>query len=704
LSWNLKIRRNTNTARLLRRYGLALRLTGCFGAIFAATVAVGLEDSGNLVWVANGLLLSYLLLAPKWLWKHYFVAGFAAILLGGLAVNPDLWLKCITLSGLNTAEVALAAFLLRRRSTELPRFTDQRYLLRFTACAVLAAPIAAGILFATAYWLWMRISPWYPLLTWITTDGLGTAVVAPACISLFSSHLRQPRHWRTYWYLPATLIVITLISFCQARVPVIFLIYPTVALILFRLGLGWASTSTLLVMLVGSWFTIHGLGLFSRAGVAFPGGPTILLQLYIATGMFLVLAAASVLDTLRATERRLGEIVSLHNLVTENSRDVIILADFDGNRNYVSASGSTWGGWRREELLGIKTLSLVHPDDRSKAEAMIRSLRAGGDGGLLECRLRNKAGEFVWVEANLRPVRDPTTGAPIGLLNMARDIEERKRAQQSRDFNLSLIGAIHSVSLDGILVVDHAGKVKSYNKRFKDVWEITTPELPKSLIERNMCLAVDLDDASLLSQCVGKTKHPQVFLRRVEELYANPEAEDQCQVELKDGRTLERYSTSLRNENGEYLGRVWFFRDITQRKSAEQELRNAYRALEQLATTDALTRLANRRSFDQHLGSEWRRGMREQLPLSLLIIDVDWFKSYNDTYGHPRGDKCLKQIAAAALDVVTRPGDLVARIGGEEFAVILPNTPLPVRSKSRSRSVRRSAADECRTIPILLDM
>jgi diguanylate cyclase (GGDEF)-like protein len=209
----------------------------------------------------------------------------------------------------------------------------------------------------------------------------------------------------------------------------------------------------------------------------------------------------------------------------------------------------------------------------------------------------------------------------------------------------------------------------------KWLWKITTPELPKSLIERNMCLAVDLDDASLLSQCVGKTKHPQVFLRRVEELYANPEAEDQCQVELKDGRTLERYSTSLRNENGEYLGRVWFFRDITQRKSAEQELRNAYRALEQLATTDALTRLANRRSFDQHLGSEWRRGMREQLPLSLLIIDVDWFKSYNDTYGHPRGDKCLKQIAAAALDVVTRPGDLVARIGGEEFAVILPNTP-----------------------------
>jgi diguanylate cyclase (GGDEF)-like protein len=115
-------------------------------------------------------------------------------------------------------------------------------------------------------------------------------------------------------------------------------------------------------------------------------------------------------------------------------------------------------------------------------------------------------------------------------------------------------------------------------------------------------------------------------------------------------------------------------REITERKLAEQQLADAYRTVETLAVTDALTGLANRRRFDQCLATEWRRAMRDRKPLSLLLIDADFFKSYNDSYGHLRGDSCLKQIAEAALDVVARPGDLVARFGGEEFAAILPNT------------------------------
>ncbi len=96
--------------------------------------------------------------------------------------------------------------------------------------------------------------------------------------------------------------------------------------------------------------------------------------------------------------------------------------------------------------------------------------------------------------------------------------------------------------------------------------------------------------------------------------------------------------------------------------------------LERMLRTDVLTRLANRRAFNTGLETEWRRANREQTALSLLMIDIDWFKGFNDRYGHPAGDVCLQQVAAALADQVQRPADLATRLGGEEFAVLLPST------------------------------
>lgn len=105
-----------------------------------------------------------------------------------------------------------------------------------------------------------------------------------------------------------------------------------------------------------------------------------------------------------------------------------------------------------------------------------------------------------------------------------------------------------------------------------------------------------------------------------------------------------------------------------------QQLEQENKALKKLVNIDSLTKIANRRYFDTYLEQEWKRASRDQVFISLILLDIDYFKLYNDTYGHQQGDYCLQEVAKAINQCLKRPGDLVARYGGEEFAIILPQT------------------------------
>jgi diguanylate cyclase (GGDEF)-like protein len=123
--------------------------------------------------------------------------------------------------------------------------------------------------------------------------------------------------------------------------------------------------------------------------------------------------------------------------------------------------------------------------------------------------------------------------------------------------------------------------------------------------------------------------------------------------------------------------------ETDRRKARERELLQTQRLLEQanaallrLASQDGLTGIANRRQLDEHLEREWNRSLRHQTVLGLVLVDIDYFKNFNDTYGHQAGDECLRQVAMALEESVRRPGDLAARYGGEEFAVVLQGADL----------------------------
>jgi len=135
----------------------------------------------------------------------------------------------------------------------------------------------------------------------------------------------------------------------------------------------------------------------------------------------------------------------------------------------------------------------------------------------------------------------------------------------------------------------------------------------------------------------------------------------------EDGRWLYLTAVPLRDSEQKLTGAIETCQDITDQRKAQL-------ALQRLASRDGLTGIANRRCFDDTIGLEWKRRNTDLRCMSLLILDIDHFKAYNDTYGHPAGDRCLQQIASALEQLLYRPNDVIARYGGEEFAVIMPGS------------------------------
>lgn len=234
------------------------------------------------------------------------------------------------------------------------------------------------------------------------------------------------------------------------------------------------------------------------------------------------------------------------------------------NRAYMEFSGAT-----SEQLEQGEWLPMVHPDDAPAYDREFHRCRRERTHFSAIARVQREDGEWRHLGMNADPRLSPI-GEYLGHVGITADITDKIMAEQAREFEHSLIRTIQEVSLDGILAVNEKSIIVSNNARFMEVWKITSPDaenLPSNLVGSH--------DEKLRSAIVARVKDSDTFQKRIQHLYDNPEENDQCEVELKDGRTLERNSTRLRSLKGEYLGRVWFFRDITARRQAEISLQNA---------------------------------------------------------------------------------------------------------------------------------
>jgi two-component system cell cycle response regulator len=236
------------------------------------------------------------------------------------------------------------------------------------------------------------------------------------------------------------------------------------------------------------------------------------------------------------------------------------------------------------------------------------------------------------------------------------EIDRRKEAEDI------LYGVLNS-SLDGIVALKAVRESTGYIQDFR-------------------CLIIN----PIIIKAFGKSREDLIGKLVPKELFTllEPDLFDRFVAIVETGKTLERDFYYPWGESCWYQfavvkledGLAITVRDITTRKQTELDLKDANQKLEVLVNLDGLTKVANRRCFDARLNEEWKRLAREEQLLSIILFDLDFFKVYNDFYGHLAGDDCLTQIAQAIHQKVDRAGDLVARYGGEEFVVLLPNTDL----------------------------
>jgi PAS domain S-box-containing protein len=212
----------------------------------------------------------------------------------------------------------------------------------------------------------------------------------------------------------------------------------------------------------------------------------------------------------------------------------------------------------------------VHPDDAAVFVAAFERATREHTPFSFEARIKRADGEWRLVGSRAEP-RLSSNGEYLGHIGLSADITDRIQAEQARQFELLLNRAIHDETLEGILVVNSAGEIVLRNSRFLKIWGLTDSGGDSQRPDNS----IGAPEKPLIESATERVENREAFEKRVRELYDHPDEIDQCEVRLKDGRTLERHSTGLRDHQGKYLGRVWFFRDITARKQIESGLQRA---------------------------------------------------------------------------------------------------------------------------------
>ena len=364
------------------------------------------------------------------------------------------------------------------------------------------------------------------------------------------------------------------------------------------------------------------------------------------------------------------ESAALYQAAFEQAAVGIAHVDLEGRWLRVNRRLCEILGCSQADLIGRSYREFTLPEEVPiDDEALLRLASGETDSHTREKRYIRCNGTLIWVNRTISIVRDPD-GRPRHCISIIEDITERKRAQEALRESEERSRALLSAIPERVFFKDSECIFIQVNELFaSDIGKRPEEVIGRSdfdLFPAELAAAFQSDDRRVMQSRMTLVKEERNHLGGRE-------------------RVVEVTKSPVIDDHGQIIGVLGLFSDITERKKIEDQIRR-YSAelekrkadlesvntqLENLATTDGLTGLMNHRVFHERLREEFSRASRYGTPLSIIMLDVDWFKQYNDAFGHLEGDAVLREIGAI-LRMTVRSHDIPARYGGEEFAVILP--------------------------------
>ena len=350
--------------------------------------------------------------------------------------------------------------------------------------------------------------------------------------------------------------------------------------------------------------------------------------------------------------------------LTQVATDAIVMLNDSGIVTFCNLAAERMLDYTFAEMSGVNFHKLFTPahlvDDAAKGFAQFRDNGLGPlFGKTTEAPVLRRDGSEYMMEFSLSAINYHGAWHALGIM---RDISERKRlqaeVQDARNYAENIVETVR----EPLVVLNSDLVIISANHSFYDTFRVSPEETIGNFIYDLGNRQWDIPRLRVL----------------LEEILPNDTVINGYEVEhdfpdIGSKTILLNARQIFRETVGSHII-LLAMEDITERKQLEKVLEKCNQKFEKMSATDGLTQIANRRHFDEALAHEYSRHARSGAELSLIMLDIDYFKAFNDNYGHICGDECLRQIAQVLTDCTGRPADLVARYGGEEFVCILPET------------------------------